>query len=80
MFSMSKLLEIRRLGMFYSICRFMKCKIVYFRQPAGYGFVSFEDRATAMNVLRELNGKPVPTCEDVICHFDQTQFTHFDFF
>ena len=31
-----------------------------FRQPLGYGFVSFADRAVAQDVLRQLNGKPIP--------------------
>ena len=30
------------------------------RQPLGYGFVSFPDRNTAQDVLRQLNGKPIP--------------------
>lgn len=32
--------------------------------PLGYGFVSFDDRSTAQEVLRELNGKKMPNVEE----------------
>lgn len=39
--------------------------IFYIRLPLGYGFVSFDDRSTAQDVLRELNGKKMPNVEEV---------------
>lgn len=33
--------------------------------PAGYGFVTFEDRNIAQRVLHELNGKKIPGVEEV---------------
>ncbi|OTF75431.1 tRNA selenocysteine 1-associated protein 1-like protein [Euroglyphus maynei] len=32
--------------------------------PLGYGFVSFDDRSTAQDALRELNGKKMPNVEE----------------
>lgn len=32
--------------------------------PVGYGFITFDDRNTAQNVLRELNGKKIPNVDE----------------
>lgn len=40
-----------------------------FRLPLGYGFVTFDDRNTAQNALRDLNGKKLPNNDDVFIPF-----------
>ncbi len=50
------------------ICPFLSLSLI-FRLPLGYGFVTFDDRVTAQNALRDLNGKKLPNNDDVFIPF-----------